>query len=1254
MRVLLVGIAAAMPLLATQPGAAVELAGAPTWLALGDAGPQAPLSVSVDDTSATGLDVAAALPGVLRTPLKAPNGQAYVQLSVPGCGRTAEGVGLPAMPFKGFFLEIPYGVDVSVELLDQATVSLGFGFAVYPLQLPEPDNGAGAPEFTIDAEAYARDGFVPVVPVTIGEPGFIRGRRVVFVQVFPLQYNPVTTELRAFSSLRFRLKYAGEVDPAGATRRARLATDASDAIARAFILNDAPTVSVVREQAPSGDEGADYLIIVADALYDQILPLAEWKHSKGFVTRVLKMSEVGSTAADVKSAIRTAYNDWTPAPSYVLLVGDNEDVPPDYYNGPKECVTDQPYACVDGADFYPDLTLGRLTVHSQGECAGVVSKILAYDRDPDAGTWYDAFLSAGYFQDDDNNGWADRWFMETSAHATAFVETYLGKTTYTAWCTNSGSHAEYHYRGSGYAHRFAYPDPVPAEVTSLWTSAPQAQSDITAAINAGVGLVLHRDHGGSTGWSDPPYHNGEVNALTNGVKTPVVLSINCLTGSFHYGGGDCFCEAFLEKNGGGAVGIAGATRVSYSGYNDLLAHGILTCFWPSYDPTHTNTTYPHSWRPASALDYGKYYMLTYMGSGTTTQGEFNMFHWFGDPEMMLRTRSPQALSVTHPASVGFAQPVDVTLTIEQEGAPLAGARATLSHADTGEHWTGLTDAAGSITFSSITLSRQGDYTVVVTAHDAVPYQGTLAAVPSSTGTIYLDRDAYACAGTIGLRVTDADIAGDGEQDVAVTTAGGDAETVSLTETDPNSGVFDGTISTGPSPFTAEDGIVQVSHGETITATYQDADDGTGSPATVQDTATADCEPPTISNVQVDEVTGSWATVSFETDTPTTGRVRCGLTCGGPYPIMGEDPVLATTHTVLVTGLAGETSYVFEVNAWDPAGNLTTDDNGGECYGFTTPYRPDYFTELFDAGDNDLAYRSVTFTPDGSGSFYSVCGGTATEFPADPNGGTVLSLDDDESVLVLLSGGAIFSFYGMNGGAFFVGSNGYITAPAGDSNPTESLGDHFSSPRISALFDDLDPSAGGTISWRQLADRIAVTFENVPEAGTANSNSFQTEIFFDGTLRLTWLGIDATDGLVGLSTGQSLPYDFAESDLSGYASCGAQHMLTVTVVNASWGHVELSPEPNDANLPQYAEGTTVMLTAVLDSNNANHMFSHWDVYDPNYPGDTNHAVIDGNNPLTIVMDADREVTAVFKCGSSAGVLLLPAIMLMAFTLIRRRK
>ena len=200
-------------------------------------------------------------------------------------------------------------------------------------------------------------------------------------------------------------------------------------------------------------------------------------------------------------------------------------------------------------------------------------------------------------------------------------------------------------------------------------------------------------------------------------------------------------------------------------------------------------------------------------------------------------------------------------------------------------------------------------------------------------------------------------------------------------------------------------------------------------------------------------------------------------------------------------------------------------------------QPDYFTELFAASDNDLDNLSFTFTPDGSSSFYSVCRRGATSFPTDPTGGTSLSLGDDNYTQVTLSGTNTVSIYGKRANTFFVGSNGYLTWDQGDSSLGESLDTHFALPRISALFDDLYPGSGGTVSWKQLSDRVAVTFSEVPEFGSSSRiNSFQFELFFDGTIRLTYLRIDATDGLAGLSQGLGVPTGFVESDFSSYGGC----------------------------------------------------------------------------------------------------------------------
>ena len=201
----------------------------------------------------------------------------------------------------------------------------------------------------------------------------------------------------------------------------------------------------------------------------------------------------------------------------------------------------------------------------------------------------------------------------------------------------------------------------------------------------------------------------------------------------------------------------------------------------------------------------------------------------------------------------------------------------------------------------------------------------------------------------------------------------------------------------------------------------------------------------------------------------------------------------------------------------------------------TPPVPDYFTEQFDTTVNDTDNQSWLFTPNGSNNFYRVVRTPVTTFPTTPAGGTTLTLSDDSSVQVTPTGGAQVRLYGVNYSTFFVGSNGYVTFGSGDTDFSESLTEHFALPRISALFDDLDPGSGGTVSWRQLTDRVAVTFQNVTEFSPANSNSFQIEMFFDGRIRITCLAIAATDGLIGLSRGLGLPADFIESDFNNYAT-----------------------------------------------------------------------------------------------------------------------
>jgi len=704
------------------------------------------LQTSLLEPSAMGEpEVAVALSGVLQSRVTAADGNEYSQLVIPSCGVSAEEIGQPAVPFQGMFLEIPHGVNVSVEVTGKAEVSLGTGFRIYPLQPLEPDiAGAPKPEFWIDRDVYNTDAFVPASPVVIEQVGFVRGRRVAFLKVFPLRYNPVTTELRAFESLRFALRFEGEADTSGELRKSRLASVESEALAGQIILNYEPIAGGSDEVEPelSGGDAADYLIIVADALYAEVLPFANWKHRKGFRTRLVPMSDVGSSDTDVESYIQNAYDTWSPAPAYVLLVGDQADIPGydivghPYHGDTHHWPSDHLYACVDGIDDFPDLMIGRLSVHTPAEAAVVVGKILAYERTPDMGDWYDDFLAAAYLQDsDDDNGTADRWFMETAMTAYKFMTMDgdgPGWDGHTALCTTYWPlhYGTWHFRSGNYSHRSTlngirwgvspYPDPVPTWIVDLWTSDTDARQAITDAVNAGVGLIQHRDHGGYTGWGDPPFYVSNVNALSNAAKTPVVLSMNCLTGGFDYGS-DCFAEAWQKHSNGGAAGIIAATRVSYSGPNDLLTHGLYDCFYPQYDTSYGGTTYSNSMRPAEALAYGKYYMYSYYAHILTLR----LFHWFGDPEMPIRTQTPQSIAVSHPSAIVYNRPEDVTVNVAQGGARLKNALVCISHPNAEDHWTGTTGANGSVTLSGVTVTQLDDYDIVVSEPNSIPYEGVI-------------------------------------------------------------------------------------------------------------------------------------------------------------------------------------------------------------------------------------------------------------------------------------------------------------------------------------------------------------------------------------------------------------------------------------------------------------------------------------------------------------------------------------------------
>jgi hypothetical protein len=103
---------------------------------------------------------------------------------------------------------------------------------------------------------------------------------------------------------------------------------------------------------------------------------------------------------------------------------------------------------------------------------------------------------------------------------------------------------------------------------------------------------------------------------------------------------------------------------------------------------------------------------------------------------------------------------------------------------------------------------------------------------SDAGTIAFDRGSYGCTDTAGVEVNDCGLNTNDDvvETVTVNVASTSApagESVVLTETGPATAQFIGTL---PLSTTNAPGVLLVAPGDVLTATYNDADDGTGQPA----------------------------------------------------------------------------------------------------------------------------------------------------------------------------------------------------------------------------------------------------------------------------------------------------------------------------------------------------------------------------------------------------------------------------------------
>jgi hypothetical protein len=247
----------------------------------------------------------------------------------------------------------------------------------------------------------------------------------------------------------------------------------------------------------------------------------------------------------------------------------------------------------------------------------------------------------------------------------------------------------------------------------------------------------------------------------------------------------------------------------------------------------------------------------------------------------------------------------------------------------------LPDAPGSDNLNNvegvhIRAPQAGDYLVRVIARNVIedsrldtpaPDQDFALVIcgdilPPEAGIILLDRAAYRAPSVAKIKLIDADLAGLPSALVILRSA---TETngvlVSLTAQDTASGILTGGVATATGPA-ANDGKLQIAHGDWIRVDYYDLADGVLRSAH----AVADLVPPVISQVMVTNQFGQ-RVVTWLTDEPANSVVRYNTNT--TLARAATNFVITTQHQVELTNLVTGLTYYYRVESTDVAGNTAS-------------------------------------------------------------------------------------------------------------------------------------------------------------------------------------------------------------------------------------------------------------------------------------------------------------------------------------------
>jgi hypothetical protein len=525
--------------------------------------------------------------------------------------------------------------------------------------------------YTIDPKSVTNR-FYPAEDAEITSPYIIKDVRGATVTVYPVRYNAARNLLRVYHTMTVQLieNNAPAINPLLVQDNVPL-REMIGVYQSAFINYTAPITDLT-----IADNG-EILIYCTPRDETAIQPYIDWKRQKGFVVH----KEVVATGTNVDELVQAKYNANNNI-LYVLLVGDWADIKCANSGGTP---TDPVTGCVVGTDNYFDICIGRLAANSAAGITTQVNKIIAYEKTPDVGAnWY-------------------------------------SKATGIASSQGTGDDNEYDYEHIQIIYDDKL-DPFTYNVHNTIYDPTANPTMVTAALQTGTSIINYTGHGSTTSWGSSGYSNSHIAGLTNGTKLPFIFSVACVNGSYH--NTFCFAEAWMNQQGGGAIGTVMSTinqpwdppMRGQDYFNDLLIGGYDYALHTGQNGI-TTTEGRHSF--GSIVFNGLVLMITESPGDLETAQTWILF---GDPSMQVRTDTPATLAYGNNVML-VGTPFETTIT--KNGTPLAGAQVALSQ--NGTTLSAMSNAAGFVSIPNSFLP--GDVQLVVTAFNCTTIDQTIQCIP---------------------------------------------------------------------------------------------------------------------------------------------------------------------------------------------------------------------------------------------------------------------------------------------------------------------------------------------------------------------------------------------------------------------------------------------------------------------------------------------------------------------------------------------